>query len=555
MLSPRVAFFLARPGAWAPAFFLGLLLVLVLAGVFLETRPRALPEPALSAKSDFRVQCVSYAPFRRPGHSPFIPGFQISREAIEDDLRALSHVSACVRTYSVDQGLDQVPDIARALGMRVLLGAWVGRETEKNIVEVDKAVALANAYPDVVERVIVGNEVLLRQDQPAHALKALLQRARATSTRPITYADVWEFWLRHQEALIDEVDLVTVHILPFWEDHPVAIDKAAVHVGEVMDAVQKALPKPVVIGETGWPSEGRQRALSKPSLLNQAHYIRAFTALAHERGWEYNLIEGIDQPWKRQLEGTVGGFWGLMSADLEAKFPYQGPMAERERFWPFMAAIGIAILLTGGLRRTLAFTQPETVPTTLAWVFMAALIGVFGLLHYEQAVAAYRTPMEWGILGSVWLLGALLALLCSLQHGHSAPLPSLDAVVRAVRQEGLMAFQGPQGRTNATVLLLALLLFCLTAAALFLAIDPRYRDFPTLLYALPALSAVIWGPLKTHNTRLERRFVFILVVALCLRVITEPENLQALAWLGTGLLFAFGYLAPKLAPDLQERPN
>ncbi len=71
---------------------------------------------------------------------------------------------------------------------------------------------------------IVGNEVLLRGELSSKALAAYVNRVRE-GTRdihvPVTYADVWEFWLRHPQ-LADAVDYLTIHILPYWEDEPVA---------------------------------------------------------------------------------------------------------------------------------------------------------------------------------------------------------------------------------------------------------------------------------------------------------------------------------------------
>ena len=69
-------------------------------------------------------------------------------------------------------------------------------------------------------------------------------------------------------------------------------------------------PKDVLIGETGWPSEGRQRETAVPSRVNEARFIRGFVSMAEANGWHYNLIEAFDQPWKRANEGAVGGYWG-----------------------------------------------------------------------------------------------------------------------------------------------------------------------------------------------------------------------------------------------------
>ena len=72
--------------------------------------------------------------------------------------------------------------------------------------------------------------------------------------------------------------------------------------------------KDILIGEFGWPSAGRMREGALPSPANQARAIQEVLALAKRENYRVNLIEAYDQPWKRQLEGTVGGHWGLYDA-------------------------------------------------------------------------------------------------------------------------------------------------------------------------------------------------------------------------------------------------
>ena len=54
------------------------------------------------------MHCVSYAPFRA-GQDPFGPDVPIDPRQIEDDLAQLKPITDCVRTYSIDHGLDQIP--------------------------------------------------------------------------------------------------------------------------------------------------------------------------------------------------------------------------------------------------------------------------------------------------------------------------------------------------------------------------------------------------------------------------------------------------------------
>jgi len=128
---------------------------------------------------------------------------------------------------------------------------------------------------------------------------------------PVTYADVWEFWLADRD-LAEKVDFVTVHILPYWENEPTPVIDAIDHVQQVLGQVTAAFPgKHILIGETGWPSKGRMREGAEPSLVAQAMYNRAIITYTEAHGIETNLVEAFDQPWKRK-DGdplaAIGGF-------------------------------------------------------------------------------------------------------------------------------------------------------------------------------------------------------------------------------------------------------
>ena len=161
---------------------------------------------------------------------------------------------------------------------------------------------------------MVGNEVLLRGEMTTSDLAANIRSVKSRVTVPVTYADVWEFWLRNREVY-DAVDFVTIHILPYWEDMPVRAKFAAGHVDDIRKRMAVAFPgKEILIGETGWPSAGRMREGALPSRTNQARVVSEILDLAKREKFRVNLIEAYDQPWKRQLEGTVGGYWGLIDA-------------------------------------------------------------------------------------------------------------------------------------------------------------------------------------------------------------------------------------------------
>ena len=166
----------------------------------------------------------------------------------------LAQITECVRTDSVDFGLDQIAGIAAKHGLKVMQGLWLSNSLPKNSYQIETAVALANKYPGTIRSLVVGNEVLLRGDMTATDLGNTIRAIKARVKVPVTYADVWEFWLRNTE-IASVVDFITIHILPYWEDFPVSASDAVAHVEMIRQQVVNAFPgKEVLIGEVGWPS-------------------------------------------------------------------------------------------------------------------------------------------------------------------------------------------------------------------------------------------------------------------------------------------------------------
>lgn len=505
---------------------------------------RAQPVAIVDAPID-RLPCVSYTPFRMPGQSPLVIGARASVVQMDTDFAALAQLTRCVRTYSVDQGLDEVPRLARKHGLRVLLGVWIGRDPVENEREIAHALKVLERDRDVIDAVIVGNEVLLRREQPVAALRAYIERVRGATALPVTYADVWEFWLRNPE-LAGAVSFVTVHMLPYWEDDPQPVERAVAHVLNVHERVLRAFPgKPVVVGEVGWPGVGRRRENAVPSAANQARFTREFAAAAARHGLQYNLIEAFDQPWKRWLEGTVGGYWGLLDADARLKFPLQGVVPPpRDAVHGVLAiALGaVAFLVFGRLR-----------PGRMGLVGGAFLllagsaVGAAVLAQAQAVRVACRNAVECSIGAGFSALGVLAAVLCAVAiarrldgGGAAAPAPVVE-IARWLQTDTSI------WTTSDRVLgaLRFALLFGAAFVALGLAFDPRYRDFPLAAFAGPAVgfAGLAWlaePAARAASIGREER-VLAGVLAVCAPVITWHEtvaNTDALAWTALCLLLA-----------------
>ena len=79
-----------------------------------------------------KLQCISYAPFR-DHQTSLSPATQVSREQIAEDLAELARISDCIRTYATDLGLDQIPELAAKVGLKVIQGIWLDRDRQKNL--------------------------------------------------------------------------------------------------------------------------------------------------------------------------------------------------------------------------------------------------------------------------------------------------------------------------------------------------------------------------------------------------------------------------------------
>ena len=239
----------------AGALLLGAAAVIVAGWAWLGAPVQMPPSPLAPSE---KAHCISYAPFRA-GQTPLGPDIAIDPRQIEQDLAQLKTITDCVRTYSVDHGLDRIAEIAKHHGLKVLQGLWLSSFPDRNRKQIETTLELATRYPDVITAVIVGNEVLLRGEMSSLDLAGTIRHVKANVSMPVTYADVWEFWLRYRE-IVSEVDFITIHILPYWEDFPISAEHAATHVDSIRRRVAAAFPaKEILVGEFGWPSAGRMR--------------------------------------------------------------------------------------------------------------------------------------------------------------------------------------------------------------------------------------------------------------------------------------------------------
>jgi glucan 1,3-beta-glucosidase len=439
-----------------------------------------------------KLMCVSYAPFRG-AQTPLSATTRVAPEQIAEDLARLAKVTDCVRTYSIENGLDQVPELAAKAGLKVIQGIWLGSNRLKNQAQISTAVRLTKEFPGVITAVVVGNEVLLRGEMTTSDLAAIIRSVKSQVAVPVTYADVWEYWLRNRE-IYDVVDFVTIHILPYWEDFPIRAKYAAAHVDAIRKQMAVAFPgKEILIGETGWPSEGRMRAGALPSRTNQARVVSEILSMAKQENFRVNLIEAYDQPWKRQLEGTVGGYWGLFdSVQRAVKYP-PGEAISNFPLWKLQMGCGMVLSVFVFGAAWLPLRRRPWTPRLVSWIAVAIFATTAGIL---LGVAAdkmfYESYGFGGWLGWGSLLAAAIAspLLCANALMSGRALPTFLE---------LLGPRDPKTRSAPPMILgAALVVTTLIGAetALGFVFDPRYKDFP---FAALTMAVVPFATLMLLN--------------------------------------------------------
>ena len=377
---------------------------------------------------DFRgiLPSVSYAPFER-GHT--VADSIANSEKIRADLKKLSTLTRAVRLYSSTEGNELVPPVAAEFGLKVMVGAWIDKNTDRNEREILSAIELAKRNSNVIG-VVVGNETIYRGEQKVEDLIELIKRVKKSVNVPVTTGEIWNIW-RDNPQLGYSVDFIAAHVLPYWENFTAsqAVDQAVA----MYQLLRDQFPgKRIVIAEFGWPSAGYNLRNAVPGPFEQAVVLRNFVTRAEAIGMEYNIVEAIDQPWKF-FEGGVGPYWGILNAAREPKFSWVGPIVNPD-YWK-LATIA---LLVGILMSLPIFKLAQ--PTVLQAVMLSAAAN--GVGAWAATVFAYWNG-HYFVFGSAFALTLGLVLLVPLVLIAMARIEEIAAIAFGQKPHRLIVKGAP----------------------------------------------------------------------------------------------------------------
>jgi len=335
---------------------------------------------------DSNYLAISYGGYRQKTRD-----IQPTLDEIKEDLKIMSAMGIKVlRTYNVH--LAEASNILKAITelkaadenfeMYVMLGAWIDckdawtpnpdhyGESERNAVEIDRAVELTKQYPDIVKIIAVGNESMVKWATTYHVqagvilkwvnhLQDLKKKGELPASLWITSSDNFASWGGATDnyktddltKLIQAVDYVSMHTYPmhdthyfpqFWgilnEEDSMSdrekVDAAMLRTKDYAisqyDSVKRYLDslgikKPIHIGETGWASQSNEHYGNTGSKATDEYKSAMFYKLmrdwTNKAGISCFYFEAFDEQWKddKNVLGSENHF-GLITLQSEAKY-------------------------------------------------------------------------------------------------------------------------------------------------------------------------------------------------------------------------------------------
>ena len=220
-------------------------------------------------------------------------------------------------SFSCVQGNELIPQVAKSMGIKTLVGAWLGDDLDKNEEEIAGLISLAKqGYVDICA---VGNEVLYRDDLSEQQLLDYIQKVKdAVPELPVGYVDAY-YEFEDRPAITEICDVILANCYPFWEG--CSIEYSLLYMKDMYRrTVAAAGDKKVIISETGWPNRGRSFHGAVPSDENAMRYFVNAQQWAKTDNIDIFYFSSFDESWKIDDEGDVGAYWGLWDKDEKLKY-------------------------------------------------------------------------------------------------------------------------------------------------------------------------------------------------------------------------------------------
>ncbi|WP_153797725.1 glycoside hydrolase family 17 protein [Foetidibacter luteolus] len=245
------------------------------------------------------------------------PGDVISEAQVRRRMEILRPHTKWIRSFSCTDGNEYIPKIAKEMGLKTLVGAWLGNDPGINQREIEGLITLAKK--GLVDIAAVGNEVMYRKDLTEEALLGFLRYVKLQIPHvPVGYVDAY-YEFSHRPAITEACDVILCNCYPFWEGCP--FESSLDYMKQMFLQAQNAgNGKEVIITETGWPSQGENLQGAVPSGKNARDYFINTQLWSANDNIPVFYFSSFDESWKVGAEGTVGAYWGIWDKHEKSKF-------------------------------------------------------------------------------------------------------------------------------------------------------------------------------------------------------------------------------------------
>ncbi|KAE9364919.1 glycoside hydrolase family 17 protein [Stipitochalara longipes BDJ] len=265
--------------------------------------------------------------------------YPASQNNVTRDLAVLSQLTNTIRLYGTDCNqtellLHSIDQLGLNGTIKVWMGVWQDTNATTNARQLAQMYDIFKKYGSAsFEGVIVGNEVLFREDMTAAQLGTIIDGVRTNLTAmgitlPVASSDLGDNWTAE---LADKVDYLMANIHPFFAG--VTAEVAASWTWDFWtghDTILKTDISKNIISETGWPSTGGTDCGGATSctvgsvagIPEMNTFMDNWVCQALTNSTNYFWFEAFDEPWKIQFD-TPGeeweDKWGLMDVNRNLK--------------------------------------------------------------------------------------------------------------------------------------------------------------------------------------------------------------------------------------------
>lgn len=245
------------------------------------------------------------------------PGDIISEAQVRRRMEILKPHTGWIRSFSCTEGNEWIPRVAKQMGIKTLVGAWLGDDDEINQREIEGLLQLAKE--GCVDIAAVGNEVMYRKDLTEEELITFIKKVKAEIPHiPVGYVDAY-YEFSHRPNITELCDVILCNCYPFWEGCP--FEYSLNHMQQMYNQAKDAANgKQVIITETGWPSMGENLKGAIPSHDSARDYFLNTQLWCAAEEIPCFYFSSFDESWKVGAEGIVGAYWGIWDKNEKLKY-------------------------------------------------------------------------------------------------------------------------------------------------------------------------------------------------------------------------------------------